>query len=364
MRKARIDGEQAQEVTPNANGALEFVLPWQPGRRAKARVEWSDASYDLTIDAASGKMERVVRPAVRQACEQLERRHVQLVEGARSTQRPVTRRDVQHFPLLGRCEMAGDGAWALAVEELKATGEGRRRQVSVALSVVHVDQTGASTRAPHGTLAFSPGRLRVPPLMVYDYDADGSPELIIRYDILARPEGRRDAPLAARPPVFTYKQGKLAPYTPAGVASGGGVLAQQLDPDMRPDVGGYGPFMGWLGEDCGVGQCPERIVGPRFFRHSLPDGTFRTDERTDQVLRRACSARPERLFETPPRSAADKQRAAMSVACALVRGATGTSIAAELRANRTKLCEADSNCELLRTLLKWANSTPPRVLQP
>src|SRR5690606_34369549 len=111
-------------------------------------------------------------------------------------------------------------------------------------------------------------------------------EVIIRHDILARPEGQRDRPLPAVSPVFTYKHGRVVPYAFAGTVSGGGVLAQQLDSDMRPEIGGYGPFLAWLGHDCGAGKCPERIVGPRFFKRSLEDGTFQSDERTDQVLRR------------------------------------------------------------------------------
>lgn len=354
-----------QKVLPESDGQLRVVLPWRSRHETTARIKWSDASYELQVDGQTGAMRRVETDAVRQACQALEQRHDTFLKEVRAGSGAVTRDDVRRFPRFGRCVPAGQGAWALAARKVSASGEGAKREVVAELEVVHVDEAGALHSFPFAVLPFTPGGLSVPPLMVYDYDADAVPEVIIRYDVLRRPEGRRTSPLGAQPAVFTWSGNRVTAYGPAGKLGGGAVLVEHLDRDMRPDVGHYGPFLAWVGKECGVGSCPRRLVGPRFFSVSLPDGGFDAgDERATQVLSRSCSSASGAVVPESLSSVADKQRLALNVACSVLRGASGGDVSRELKAGREKLCGAASECELLSTLLGWAKSTPPRTLRP
>lgn len=363
LRSARVlpedPAEQSSEVKPATDGTLSLVLPWQAGKRSKVRFEWSDMTQDLWLSMRAPRFTRVLPPLQAEQCERFSKSSEQILAAIRAKIGPysskVTPKDVYRFPALGGCRMAGQTAWALSLDKLSASGEGPNRQVNVTLALHRVDATGDVASFAYGPIEVAPEGLLLPELMFYDYDADGEDEVIVRRDILIRPLRTQNQPLPRVPAVFTYKQNRIAPYAALPPLAAGGIFAEHLDTDGRPDVGDYGPFMAWLPEKCGRGECPRRLVGPRFFLRSNSDGTFTADdEQAQKMLRNKCERAPEHLV-VDTRSLSGKQQTAQNIACARVRGVAPERIVAELQELKLELCDdGQATCVLLEALTAWA----------
>jgi hypothetical protein len=269
---------------------------------------------------------------------------------------------MKRFPKLGKCEVDGSDAWALAIKDVRAAGDSVDREVSLTLDVVHVDASGALAKAAWGPIGFAPAKLAISDLTLFDYDADKVAEVIVRHEVLARGERTARKPQATLPMVFTYKNKRVTAYAPAGTGVSGGTVAEQLESDTRPDLGDYGPYIAWLGLGCGAGKCPERVVGPRFYRRSLQDGGF--DANAPEVtaaLQRACSRNQGGLV-SDVESVGGKTRTALNVACARVRGESSEAVLATLTQAKSKICGDASGCQLLTVLRDWAKAEPPLKL--
>lgn len=352
-----------RDVAVSQTEGASLVLPWQRNKRGLARLTWSDAVFEVETLPSGGGFRRVLPPAQAEACAKLKTAYDERMRALRKAETgPVRAVDVRKFPKLGECEAVGDHAWALEIKDVRAVGESVEREVALTLNVVHVAVDGAVSKAPWGPLTFAPTGLALPEFTLYDYDDDKSPELITRHDILKRGTRASQKPLSKLPSVFTYKNKRVVPYMPAGTLTTGGVAAENLESDPRPDIGDFGPFIAWLGVDCGVGKCPERIVGPRFYQRSLIDGAF--DGAAPEVaaaLQTACT-RSRGALVGDVTDVGGKTRAALNVACARVRGESADAITATLNQDKTRICGDSPDCQLLNVLRAWAKAEPPLKL--
>jgi|GEM_PF-5849123 len=355
------DPRLANVIEVDAHGELRVIAPWRSGQRAQIRVEWSDTQYDLTVDGESASLVLPVALGLRRQCEALRVASQRAVEAAQRLpgEAALTGADLRKLPQLGLCQMAGLGAWAVGLDELTASGSGATRSLAARLSVIHLDPDGRSKTAALGVLEFAPGGLQLAPLMVYDYDDDGQDEVIIRHEVNQVAPGK--AP-AALPAVWSLKGGAVVAYDRLGPLGPGGVSTEHLDHDMRPDLADYGPFVAWLGADCGARNCPSRLVGPRFFAHSAPDGSFsRTDAAAVAALERACAAAPASVVVAEGQSV-NALHTATLLGCARAWGVGTDVITKELEAKRTAICGAENDCPLLVTLRAWASAEPPALV--
>ncbi|HOU89948.1 MAG TPA: hypothetical protein PLU22_02830 [Polyangiaceae bacterium] len=353
-----LDPRLANVIEVDAQGELRVLAPWRSGQRAQIRLEWSDTQYDLTVDGESASLVLPVALGLRKQCEALRVASERAVEAAQKLpgEAALTSADQLKLHQLGLCQMAGLGAWAVGLDELTLSGSGAARTLAARLSVIHLDPDGSSKTAALGALEFAPGGLQLPPLMVYDYDDDGQDEVIIRHEVNKVAAGK--AP-AALPAVWSFKGGAVVAYGKLGPLGPGGVSTEHLDYDMRPDLADFGPFVAWLGPDCGARTCPPRLVGPRFFAHSAPDGSFsRTDAAAVAALERACAAAPASVVVADGQSV-NALRTATLLGCARSWGVSTEVITQELDAKRGALCGAASDCSLLATLRAWASAEPP-----
>lgn len=361
LKEGATDG--SPELTPLADGRLQLVMPWQPAKRGLAALEFSNGNFELATNNATGAFRRMLPRAQGEACDKLAAEtSAQLKKLREAESGPVRELDLKRFPKLGKCEIWRDDAWALELADVRGVGESVEREVSLTLNVTHVDPSGAVARAAWGPLVFAPGRVAISDVSLFDYDSDGAAEVIVRYEVLARGERAERRPQAHLPRVFTYKQKRVTPYAPAGLGGQGGAVAEQLEDDGRPDLGDYGPYVAWLGAGCGVGKCPDRIVGPRFYRRSLPNGGF--DPNAPEVtaaLQRACS-RNQGALVSDVETVAGKSRTALNVACARVRGEPAEAVLATLNQAKSQICDDAADCPLLVALRGWAKIEPPRKL--
>ena len=359
---ATFDDGATEDAKPTDREELRLVLRWQEGYEQNVVMNWSDTRYVLHVRGASAKLEWAVATTEhRHACAKLFEANKGLIAAAQKNELAsrFVAADLAKLPRFGTCYPAGLGSWAVSLQSLGVTGEGAERRVSVALEMVRVLENGALMRAPLGALEFAPGGLELPGLTIYDYDDDGRDEAVVSYELRARPPGAAPAPL---PAVWSFDDQGVAPYAKAPELAAGSVGVEQLDSDMRPDLADLGPFSAWLGRDCGRKDCPAHLVGPRFFAHSLPDGTFsRDDTAARAALAKACPKPPAGVAAFVGRGLGTAQLG-KAVACARIYGASTESILAELHAEQATLCGPLETCALLTTLEAWARATPPLAL--
>lgn len=142
----------------------------------------------------------------------------------------------------------------------------------------------------------------------------------------------------------------------------GGVGVDQLDHDMRPDLGSYGPFVAWLGADRGQKSCKPRLTGPKFYAHSLADGSFSlADETAKGALKRACPSKPASVVVASA-SQLNLEQTAKNLVCARAWGVSRDAIASELKDKHAALCGEAASCELESALTAWLEPLLPVTL--
>ncbi|XXY13663.1 hypothetical protein WME88_35975 [Sorangium sp. So ce216] len=153
----------------------------------------------------------------------------------------------------------------------------------------------------------------------------------------------------------------MSAYSKAPSLSGG-LGVEHLDFDMRPDIGRYGPFVAWLGADCGAKSCPSRVTGHKFYFHSEQDGSFSaTDAGAKAALGRACSQKPAAIVATTG-SGLNVAQTAKNLVCARVLGAARDALASELAAKRADLCGGATTCALSSAFEAWLDAELPAEL--
>ncbi|MFZ5893468.1 MAG: hypothetical protein ACOY0T_20570 [Myxococcota bacterium] len=359
--RAILDAENNQEVLADEHGELKLTLPYNGNDTKDVTIEWSDTRYVLRLKGASGKLEWSAGGLeLRRACARVQDASKARLSEAQKLAAPaaVTAAEAAKLPRFGVCQQAGFGSYAVGLKSLAADGEGSERKLKASLEVMYVSDTGAQRSAELGSFEFFPGGFTLSPLRVYDYDDDGKDELIVAYELTAAPESEAAPPAV----IWSLTDSSIVPYAKSPTFGRGGVAIEQLDFDMRPDLGDYGPYVAMLTASCGAKNCPPRITGPRFFFHSLPDGGFaRDDSAAKAALKRACSKKPEPIV-VESAGVANVVQTAKNVACASAWGVPGATISTELAGKRGAVCGTNEACPLLAALEKWAGSAPPVTL--
>jgi hypothetical protein len=339
--------DEAPRVEPDDKGELRIVLPFRSGSETIGTVEWTDTKYNLKVLGTELTLEWAVSRNVQRSCAAIETERKDIVAKAIKTEAPdhLTAVESAKFPRFGVCQAAGLGSWAIGLRNVSATGKDQTRAITFELDVVRIAADGNITRAPLGTIQTRPGGLEIRPLQAYDYDDDGNVELIVPYDVKAVPEGVTPTAL---PVVWTEQNGKVVPYEKFA-PSLGGAQTTHLEFDMRPDIGGYAPFVAYIGSDCGAATCPSRLVGPVRYARSMPTGEFSLqDPLALAAITRGCPKGAALVAEGNP------ARTAQNVACARLRGEDPAKLTAELKAKGNAFCKDPEHCGLLDALLRFA----------
>lgn len=353
--RAVLDPDAGTETLADEHNELRVTV--QLGSSRDVPIEWSDTTEVLHVDGETAKLAWTAGLPLRRACSAVLDATKAVISAAQKADAPgrVLPAEGGKLPRLGVCFPAGKGSYAVGLSALRAGGDGDARALHAELEIVHVDLDGKVLKAPYASFDFAPGGLTVKPLQAYDFDDDGRDEVVVPYDLTAtRGETAPPAPAA----VWSASDTGIAPYAKSPTPSPGGVTVEQLDFDMRPDLGGYGPFVRWLPTACGAEGCPTRLVGPVFYWHSLPDGAFTDDDAaTKGALKRACSKKPDVIVVLAGKKVRIPETA-KNVACARVWGATPDSLQTELDAHRDALCAGAQHCPLGDALGDWAKATP------
>jgi hypothetical protein len=350
-KRAQLGEEgSGQEFLPDEQGELRVKLPYRAGAESTGTVEWTDTKYNLTVKGTELKLEWAVGLEVRRACAKLETESKELITKAQKLESPehLTPLESSKFPVFGRCQPAGLGSWALGLRAISAAGKDETRALTFELDVVRVDAEGKLTRADFGTLRAPPGGLELKPLQIYDYDDDGRVEVIIPFDFKTAVPGESPKALSA---VWTDKSGKVEPYAQLPALLGS-AQTTQLEFDMRTDIGGYSPFIAYLGKDCGGTSCPPRLTGPVRYARAVADGSFSLkDPQALAAVTRACPKGLSVATETSP------SRLALAVACARLNKEPASKLEGELTSKAATLCKGETTCGLLDALLGFAKAS-------
>jgi hypothetical protein len=355
---AHDEGETTgQELVPNEYGELSIVVPFGADEQRDVAIEWSDTRYTLHLTGGKATLEWAASGIPhRRACQQLleESRAVvaQAQKGEGDARLTVT--EATKLPRFGVCQAAGLGSWALALTAATGKGEGAARLQHLQLDVVRVEVDGTRRTASFGSFDVAPAGLELSALQVYDYDDDGRNELIVPYEV--KSTGGQVPTLP--PAIWSFSDAGVTPYTKAPSIAGG-LGVEHLDFDMRPDLGSYGGFVGWLGPDCGLKACPGRVTGPKLYFHSLPDGSFSdSDEAVRGAFKRGCPSKPASVVAEQGGSL-NATQTAKNLVCARAHGLEAAAISGELAAKRGLLCGSADKCALEETLLGWLDRALP-----
>ena len=342
-----------REMLPEDSGMLLVVVPWKASYKASGFIEWTDTKFILRVDGQSAKLAWDVTVPLRKTCAELERAQKKLSDDAVKAG-TLTEGEAKKLPKFGRCQPAGYGSWAVGLTSLaREPAAGPRPMLQGALEMIWVDFEGKTTRASAGSIDFVADKLQQPRIVAYDYDDDGRDEAVVLYELNGF--NGPGAPKAF-PPIWTFDGTAVAAYAKAPALSAGSLFTEQLDSDMRPDLGYFGPFVAWPTGKCGEAACPDRITGPKLFAHSLPDGGFSFDDEAARAAgKRMCSSKPSPVVA----GKTNISRTALNVGCARLWGVSTEDLTAELRAAATTLCGGEADCDALKTLLAWSAEKPP-----
>ncbi len=355
-------GEDAADntVLADEHGELRVVVPYREGAQQDVPIVFSDTKYTLRVSGASAKLEWAAAGLpLRRACQKIaDESHAVLkdAQGASNGELRVLAADLAKFPRFGVCQQAGLGSWALALKALRGSGEGASRTLHADIDVVRVSDEGALTSATFGSFHFAPGGFEIGNLQAYDYDDDGRDELIVPYELTAVPPGQTPA---RAPSIWTWSESGVSAFTKAPESHAGGASIEQLEFDMRPDIGDYGPYVAWLSSGCGARTCPSRLTGPKFYARSLPDGSFTLDDpAAKSALKRACPKKPEAVVVP-----LNLTQTAKNLVCARVLGVSAETVLAEIADKRVAVCSDQEACAARDVLEQWAKLAPPITLE-
>jgi len=349
----------APELTPNEQGELTVVVPYAGDEKRDVTLEWTDTAYTLHVTGSQATLEWAGSGIPhRRACQQVVDETKAIVSAAQKLEGEarLTTTEASKLPRFGICQPGGLGSWAVALKGVSGKGEGTTRLHHFELDVVRVAIDGSRKSAPFGVFDAAPGGLTLAALQVYDFDDDGRDELIVPYELKA---AVGVAPGALPAPIWSFSDAGIAAYSKAPKVVGG-IGVEQLDFDMRPDFSGYGDFVAYLGQDCGLKTCPPRLTGPKLFLHATPEGGFTdSDEAARSALKRAsCQNKPSSIVVESGGSL-NAAQTAHNLVCAKAYGVSADTIVAELSAKHAALCGDLPACALQSTLEGWAKQTLP-----
>lgn len=357
------DASTGDELLANEQGELNVVLPWSGTEQREVEIEWSDTSYSLHLNGPKATLEWSASGVpLRRACQRLQDEGKAVLSAAQKAEGEarLTTTEAAKLRRFGVCQQAGFGSWAIALKAAAGKGEGATRAQHLELDVVRIDREGARLSTSFGSFDVAPGGFELAPLQAYDYDDDGRDELIAPYEIRASAGA---APSYAAP-IWSFSDSAITAYAKAP-SVGGGIAIEQLDFDMRPDLSTYGPFVAYLGADCGLKTCPPRVTGPKLFWHATPDGAFTDDdEAARSALKRAsCQSKPANVV-VEVGGGVNVAQTAKNLVCARAWGVTAETIGAELVAKHAGLCGEAAACPLQSRFEAWLKLPLPFQLTP
>ena len=359
--EAKTDAAEGEELTANEQGELTIVVPYSGSEQRDVSIEWTDTAYTLHVSGPKATLEWVASGVPhRRACQQLLEESKAALSAAQKLtgEARLTTSETAKLPRFGVCQPGGLGSWALSLKSASGKGEGASRQHHLELDVVRVDVEGARKSASFGSVDFAAGGFELAALQAYDYDDDGRDELIVPYEIKATGGATPTFP----PAIWSFGDAGVAAYAKSPTVNGG-LGIEQLDFDMRPDFGSYGPFVAYLGADCGLKACPGRVTGPKLYLHSVPDGSFSDhDDAARNALKRAgCQNKPSALVVEAGGSV-NVGQTAKNLICAKAYGAQNEDLAAELSSKHAALCGEAATCPLLTSFEAWSKLPLPVAL--
>jgi hypothetical protein len=351
--EGEADAGNPDELTPSEQGELTIVVPFSGDEKRDVEIEWTDTKYTLHVTGAKATFEWAAAGIPhRRACQQLLDENKAVIAAAQKAEGEarLTTTEAAKLPRFGSCREGGLGSWALSLKAVSGKGEGATRLHHFELEVVRIAVDGTRKSASFGSVEAAPGGFELGTSQVYDYDDDGRDELIVPYEIKAT---AGSAPSSYPAPIWAFNDSGVVPYAKAPSVNGG-IGIEQLDFDMRPDFGTYGPFVAFLGASCGAKSCPPRVTGPKFYLHSTPEGAFTgQDDAAKSALKRAmCQGKPASVV-IESASALNVAQTAKNLVCARAYGATPETLAAELTAKHAALCGEAESCPLQTTLEAW-----------
>jgi hypothetical protein len=341
-----------EELSPNEQGELTIVVPYSGEEKRDVEIEWTDTTYTLHVVGAKATLEWAASGIPhRRACQQLLDENKAVIAAAQKAEGEarLTTTEAAKLPRFGSCREGGLGSWALSLKAISGKGEGAARVHHFELEVVRIAVDGARKAATFGSVDAAPGGFELASPQVYDYDDDGRDEFIIPYELKASGGAAPHFPS----PVWSFNDAGVVAYGKAPTVNGG-IGIEQLDFDMRPDFSTYGPFVAFLGSDCGLKTCPPRVTGPKLYLHSTPEGAFTDkDEAAKSALKRAmCQSKPANVVVDTGGSV-NVAQTAKNLVCARAYGVGAETISAELTAKRASLCGEAASCPLETTLQSW-----------
>ena len=354
----KADAAQGEELTANEQGELTIVVPYSGSEQRDVSIEWTDTAYTLHVSGPKATLEWAASGIPhRRSCQQLlDESKANLAAAQKLTgEARLTTTEASKLPRFGVCQPGGLGSWALSLKSASGKGEGTSRQHHLELEVVRVDVEGTRKSASFGSVDFAPGGFEIAALQAYDYDDDGRDELIVPYEIKATGGATPTFP----PAIWSFGDAGVSAYAKSPTVNGG-LGIEQLDFDMRPDFGSYGPFVAYLGADCGLKTCPARVTGPKLYLHSAPDGSFNDhdDAARNALKRAACQNKPSALVVEAGGSV-NVVQTAKNLICAKAYGATSEDLAAELSSKHASLCGEAATCPLHTTFEAWSKLPLP-----
>jgi hypothetical protein len=197
----------------------------------------------------------------------------------------------------GSCSAYARGAWSIEAHDLEChvvAGVPYRTDKAVAwnagFSLAHYDEVGKQTEVDVGSCCgpHYDGELVLDPLVLFDFDGDGSPEAIVHSRL--RSAGPVDEGTVR---VKSYRNGAIVDYPSfAKVAAFGAPF--DADGDGRPD---FRTHAGIEVADRSPSKCRQREIpepyAPTFLVHSLADGTFSTsDDAAKRYAKEWCPQSP------------------------------------------------------------------------
>jgi hypothetical protein len=349
---ADAEAPNGNELTADEQGELTIVVPYSGEEKRDVEIEWTDTTYTLHVNGARATLEWAASGIPhRRACQQLLDENKAVIAAAQKVEGEarLTTTEAAKLPRFGTCREGGLGSWALSLKAVAGKGEGAARMHHFELEVVRVAVLGARLTASFGSIDVAPGGLELAAMQVYDYDDDGRDELIVPYEIKATGGATPSYPA----PIWSFNDTGVSAYKKAPTVNGG-IGVEQLDFDMRPDFGSYGPFVAFLGADCGLKTCPPRVTGPKLYLHSTPDGGFtdQDDAAKSALKRAACQNKPLSVV-VEAGGALNVAQTAKNLVCAKAYGATAEAISAELTSKHAALCGEAASCPLQTTLEAW-----------
>jgi hypothetical protein len=190
--------------------------------------------------------------------------------------------------LVGFCAATPHGAWRIEMPDAATMAKwGDDYAIEARFSIVHVGLDGHREVyvPPDGLSDYGVRQPETP--VLFDFDGDGEPEIYVAVREQGD-EGHR----ALQNDLLTFDGHTVKRYAPA---SGYAIDAvRDVDGDGRPDLAIFAKYTDTL-EGCWAGF-PYDWPDAKFVAHSLPDGTFSTDDAAARAhARKWCASPPTKI---------------------------------------------------------------------